>query len=324
MRTILTQLALLGMVLCVQAEEWIRTGAVFAELPALGGQLYRNVTITQVTTEDVFFDCTGGRTRLPVDQLNPDAKILHDRAGLVDVLACAIACRKVVNIEYDNGAAGGRLIAPYELMTTSRGNAGVRAWFVSGASASGEGQGERIYLLEKITRWQITNDSLVNSVSEEENLRRAWAWYQWCKANPKGGSGISPAERDRLLTLSSTILAAERNARQAAKETSRPQVAMMMPLYESGSGIPIPVAVAAPVVGALPGRVLESNIAGEFEGFEGEKVFKLMNGQIWQQVDLTYHYHYAYAPRVMIYQASGGTMMKVDGVEKAVRVLQLK
>ena len=70
--------------------------------------------------------------------------------------------------------------------------------------------------------------------------------------------------------------------------------------------------------------VIESSIDGEFSGFEGEKVFKLLNGQVWQQMDFTFHYHYAYGPRVMIYQANGGTMMKVDGVDKAVRVMQLR
>jgi hypothetical protein len=84
-------------------------------------------------------------------------------------------------------------------------------------------------------------------------------------------------------------------------------------------------APAAPAVApAGIGRVIESSIDGDFEGFEGEKVFKLLNGQVWQQMDFTYQYHYAYGPRVMIYQAGGRTMMKVDGVDKPVRVMQLR
>ncbi len=32
-------------------------------------------------------------------------------------------------------------------------------------------------------------------------------------------------------------------------------------------------------------KVIESKIDGESEGFEGDTIFKLTNGQIWQQID---------------------------------------
>ena len=36
--------------------------------------------------------------------------------------------------------------------------------------------------------------------------------------------------------------------------------------------------------GIVPqGSVIESKIDGEFEGWEGDTIFKMMNGQIWQQ-----------------------------------------
>jgi hypothetical protein len=70
--------------------------------------------------------------------------------------------------------------------------------------------------------------------------------------------------------------------------------------------------------------VIESRVDGEFEGWEGETVVKLMNGQIWVQTEYYYHYHYAYMPSVLIYQSGGGWKMKVEGVDKAVRVEQLR
>lgn len=71
--------------------------------------------------------------------------------------------------------------------------------------------------------------------------------------------------------------------------------------------------------------VIESNIEGDFEGWEGETVFKLTNGQIWQQVDYAYSYHYAFRPSVLIYQSrSGGWKMKVDGVDHVVGVERLR
>lgn len=71
-------------------------------------------------------------------------------------------------------------------------------------------------------------------------------------------------------------------------------------------------------------NVIESQIDGNFEGWEGETVVKLMNGQIWQQSEYYYHYHYAFMPKVLIYKSSGVYKMKVEGIKKTVRVIQLK
>jgi hypothetical protein len=43
--------------------------------------------------------------------------------------------------------------------------------------------------------------------------------------------------------------------------------------------------------------VIESRIDGEFEGWEGDTIFKLENGQIWQQSSYAYTYHYSYRPK---------------------------
>jgi hypothetical protein len=72
------------------------------------------------------------------------------------------------------------------------------------------------------------------------------------------------------------------------------------------------------------GGVIETEIDGDFEGWEGETVVKLMNGQIWQQTEYHYEYHYAFDPQVMIYQSGGQWKMKVDGTDEAVGVQRLK
>ena len=69
------------------------------------------------------------------------------------------------------------------------------------------------------------------------------------------------------------------------------------------------------------GVPIESRIDGEFEGWEGETIGKLMNGQIWLQTE--YHYHYAYMPEVLIYSSGSGYKMKVDGVNRAVGVRRI-
>lgn len=70
--------------------------------------------------------------------------------------------------------------------------------------------------------------------------------------------------------------------------------------------------------------VIESRIDGDFEGWEGETIFKLMNGQIWQQVDYKYTYHYAYMPEVIIIKSVSGYKMKVEGVRGTIQVVRLK
>ena len=68
----------------------------------------------------------------------------------------------------------------------------------------------------------------------------------------------------------------------------------------------------------------ENAIKGEFKGWEGETVVRLTNGQIWQQTEYYYYYRYAYMPEVLIYNSNNGIVMKVDGIDKAVRVQRLK
>jgi hypothetical protein len=74
---------------------------------------------------------------------------------------------------------------------------------------------------------------------------------------------------------------------------------------------------------AVP-SVIETQIDGDFEGWEGETIVKLMNGQLWQQTEYYYHYHYAFMPEVIIYHSGGGYKMKVDGIDKAVGVKRLR
>ena len=70
--------------------------------------------------------------------------------------------------------------------------------------------------------------------------------------------------------------------------------------------------------------VIESEIAGDFNGWDGETIFKLDNGQIWQQSEYDYEYEYAYRPKVTIYKTGGGYKMKVEGMEDTIYVRRLK
>jgi len=70
--------------------------------------------------------------------------------------------------------------------------------------------------------------------------------------------------------------------------------------------------------------VIETQIDGDFEGWTGETIFKLMNGQIWQQDEYAYEYDYAFMPDVTIYKTSSGWKMKVEGVSDEIGVKRIK
>ena len=64
--------------------------------------------------------------------------------------------------------------------------------------------------------------------------------------------------------------------------------------------------------------VIESNIDGTFEGWDGKKVYKLTNGQVWKQKTCKYEYRYAYRPEVIIAEINGSYVMRVAGTQAEV------
>lgn len=70
------------------------------------------------------------------------------------------------------------------------------------------------------------------------------------------------------------------------------------------------------------GGVIESRINGEFNGWEGDSTYELVNGQLWQQSSYKYEYKYAYMPEVVIFDPGGGAVMRVAGTSAQVRRLR--
>ena len=69
---------------------------------------------------------------------------------------------------------------------------------------------------------------------------------------------------------------------------------------------------------------VDTHIDGEFNGWTGNTVWTMDNGQVWQQSQYSYHYHYAYRPRVIIFQSNYKWLMHVDGVNEQVQVERIK
>jgi len=72
------------------------------------------------------------------------------------------------------------------------------------------------------------------------------------------------------------------------------------------------------------GDIVETCIDGNFDGWKGETIWKMDNGDIWQQSSLGIHLHLAIHPKVLIYRTSTGWKMKVDGDDEDVAVKKLK
>ena len=70
--------------------------------------------------------------------------------------------------------------------------------------------------------------------------------------------------------------------------------------------------------------VVETTISGAFSGWSGDTIWKMDNGQIWQQSEYSYTYHYAYRPSVLIFRSGGGWKMRVDGLTEQIGVKLLK
>lgn len=58
---------------------------------------------------------------------------------------------------------------------------------------------------------------------------------------------------------------------------------------------------------------VRSFIDGEYNGWNGDTIYELDNGQIWKQAVYHYHYHYAYHPKVLVFADTLGCRMVVSG-----------
>ncbi|NBK99849.1 MAG: hypothetical protein EOM50_17930 [Erysipelotrichia bacterium] len=71
-------------------------------------------------------------------------------------------------------------------------------------------------------------------------------------------------------------------------------------------------------------NIIETFIDGDFNGWEGNTIVKLQNGQIWQQSSYIYYYHYSYNSKVMIIKTGSLYKMQIDGVPQSAYVIRLK
>lgn len=68
---------------------------------------------------------------------------------------------------------------------------------------------------------------------------------------------------------------------------------------------------------------VQSRIEGEFNGFNGGAIFRLSNGQVWQQKRYRYRYKYAYRPQVILYKEDGRYFLNVPCMDEAIEVVRV-
>lgn len=68
--------------------------------------------------------------------------------------------------------------------------------------------------------------------------------------------------------------------------------------------------------------VIESQVNGEFRGWDGKSKYQLINGQMWEQSQYKYEYTYAYRPDALICDPGGGCIMQVAGTSAHVRLVR--
>ncbi|MGE3507832.1 MAG: hypothetical protein AB7N65_03000 [Vicinamibacterales bacterium] len=69
-------------------------------------------------------------------------------------------------------------------------------------------------------------------------------------------------------------------------------------------------------------QTIETRIDGGFDGWVGDTVFRLKNGQVWRQVSPSAKYYTAEEPRVMIRRSP--YLMRVDGIPFEIEVERIK
>ena len=58
----------------------------------------------------------------------------------------------------------------------------------------------------------------------------------------------------------------------------------------------------------------ESFIAGDFEGWDGDKIYELDDGSKWELVNYTYSYSYSYRPKAVVWQDGSRYFLEVQNM----------
>ncbi|WEK68286.1 MAG: hypothetical protein P0Y62_10440 [Candidatus Chryseobacterium colombiense] len=69
-------------------------------------------------------------------------------------------------------------------------------------------------------------------------------------------------------------------------------------------------------------EIQEYTIISDFNGWKGDTIFEMDNGEIWKQDSYDYDYNYSYRPKAAIYENGLKSIMIVEG--KSIEVKRIK
>jgi len=155
--------------------------------------------------------------------------------------------------------------------------------------------------------------SCITSINAQSN------WILINKSNIKGSISGSITQ-GYIFNIDRDFYIINERTRQRVR-TRNPEVQ----IYQNGSDYKLIIEdFDEPVICKKLNNVIETKISGNFEGWNGNTIFKMMNGQIWQQSSYSYKYHYSYSPNVFIYEFKGTWTMKIEDVDETIQVIRLK
>lgn len=69
--------------------------------------------------------------------------------------------------------------------------------------------------------------------------------------------------------------------------------------------------------------VYRGHIESNFSGLEGNSIWKLTDGSVWEQAVYKYRYHYAYRPKVELRQKGGRYLLWIEAMDEEIEVRRL-
>ena len=129
----------------------------------------------------------------------------------------------------------------------------------------------------------------------------------------------SPAEC--VVPIKALMTASELEA-TGLRTLSQPQLDALSAWLADYRGRAIALATASNDEHSAAEPMIESRIDGDFDGWVGDTVFKLQNGQIWQQTSPSAKYLFVHAPRVVI--SGAPHKMRVEGLPTEISVRRLR
>jgi len=72
--------------------------------------------------------------------------------------------------------------------------------------------------------------------------------------------------------------------------------------------------------GLAHGKVIESTIDGDFNGIGHGSIYKMGNGQVWEQTCATSQFRTRLSPKIIIWQDRSDWRMRVDGFDKSIAI----